>query len=49
MSPVVSIVVPVYNLELHVKKMLDSLINQVVRNIEIIVIDDGSKDNTLKF
>ncbi len=44
----VSIIVPIYNNEKYVKKCIDSLINQTEKNIEIILINDGSDDNTEK-
>lgn len=40
----VSIVVPVYNVELYLRQCLDSLIGQTYKNIEILLIDDGSTD-----
>lgn len=40
----VSIIVPVYNVELYVEECLESLVNQTYKNIEIILIDDGSTD-----
>ena len=44
----VSVIVPVYNAEKYLNKCLDSLINQTLKDIEIIVIDDFSTDNSLK-
>lgn len=44
----ISIIVPVYNEEKRIKKCIDSLINQTYSNIEILIINDGSTDNTLK-
>ena len=43
----VSIIVPVYNVEKYLAKCLDSLINQTLKEIEIICINDGSRDNSL--
>ena len=45
--PKVSIIVPVYNEEEYVSTCLDSLINQTLDDIEIILIDDNSTDNSL--
>ena len=42
----VSIIVPVYNVELYLEKCLLSLVNQTLKEIEILVINDGSKDNS---
>lgn len=42
----VSIIVPVYNTGAKLKKCLDSLVNQTVKDIEIIIINDGSTDNS---
>lgn len=44
----ISIVVPIYNSEKYIKKCIDSLINQTYKNIEIILVNDGSNDNTEK-
>ncbi|EJL70876.1 glycosyltransferase family 2 protein [Chryseobacterium populi] len=42
----VSIIVPVYNVENYLAKCLDSLVNQSLGHIEILVVNDGSKDNS---
>lgn len=44
----ISIIVPVYNVEKYVDRCLDSLINQSYKNIEIIIVNDGSTDNSMK-
>lgn len=44
----ITIIVPVYNKEKYVKACLNSLVKQTYKDIEIIVIDDGSKDKSLK-
>ena len=45
MKPKVSIVVPMYGVEKYLKTCIDSLINQSLQNLEIILVDDGSPDN----
>lgn len=42
----VSLIVPVYNSEKYLRKCLDSLVNQTLKDIEIILINDGSKDTS---
>lgn len=44
----VSIIIPVYNAEKYLKKCMDSIVNQSLKNIEIICINDASTDNSLK-
>lgn len=46
--PLISIIVPVYNVENFLAKCLDSLVNQTYQNIEILVVNDGSKDSSEK-
>ena len=46
--PKISIIVPIYNVNLYLKECLDSLKNQTLKNIEIICVNDGSTDNSLE-
>lgn len=46
-NPLVSIIVPVYNAQDSVARCLESICNQTWKNLEIIVLNDGSKDNSL--
>ena len=42
----VSIVIPVYNVEAYIRECLDSVLTQTYRKIEVIIIDDGSTDQS---
>lgn len=44
----VSVILPIYNSEKYLKKCLDSLVKQTLKDIEIICINDGSEDNSLE-
>lgn len=44
--PLVSIIVPIYNVEQYLAECLDSLVNQTLKDIEIICVNDGSPDNS---
>ncbi len=44
----ISVIVPVYNVEKYLHKCVDSIINQTYKNLEIILVDDGSPDNCPK-
>lgn len=46
--PKVSVIIPVYNVEKYLHECLDSVINQTLKDIEIIAVDDGSTDSSLK-
>jgi len=47
-EPLVSIIIPVYNVELYLSQCLDSIINQTYENLQIICVYDGSTDNSLQ-
>ena len=44
----ISVIIPVYNVEKYIRQCLESVINQTLKNIEIIVVNDGTKDNSMK-
>ena len=43
----VSVVIPVYNNEKYIQRCLDSIVNQTVKDYKVIIVDDGSSDNSL--
>lgn len=48
MNPLVSVIIPVYNVEKYLRRCLNSVIDQEYKNIEIILVNDGSTDNSLE-
>ena len=46
-NPLISVVLPVYNVENYIKECMDSILNQTFQDFEILVIDDCSTDNTI--
>lgn len=48
MNELITIVVPVYNVENYLDKCVDSIVNQTYTNLEIILVDDGSTDSSGK-
>lgn len=47
-NELISIIVPVYNVEQYLEKCVDSIINQTYKNLEIILVDDGATDSSSK-
>lgn len=45
MEELISVVVPIYNVEKYLQKCIDSILAQTYRHLEIILVDDGSPDN----
>lgn len=48
MQPLISVIVPIYNVAPYLHECIDSIINQTYKNIEVILVDDGSTDNSGK-
>lgn len=48
MGPLISVIVPIYKVEEYLSRCVDSIINQTYKNLEIILVDDGSPDNCSK-
>ena len=44
----ISIIVPVYNSEKYIDRCLDSILNQTYKDLEIVLVNDGSNDQSLK-
>ncbi len=47
-QPIISVIIPVYNVEKYLDRCIGSVVNQTYTNIEIILVDDGSVDNSAK-
>ena len=47
-TPIISIIIPAYNLEGCLERTLNSVINQTFPSLELVLVNDGSTDNTLK-
>lgn len=48
MEELISIVIPVYNAEMYIDQCIESVLNQTYANIEVIIVNDGSKDSSLR-
>ena len=46
--PKISVIIPVYNVEKYLRECLDSVVNQTIKDIEIICVNDGSTDGSLE-
>ncbi|MGL5963983.1 MAG: glycosyltransferase family 2 protein, partial [Fusobacteriaceae bacterium] len=42
----ISVIVPVYNVEKYLDKCLKSIVNQTLKDIEVIIVNDGTEDNS---
>ena len=47
-QPIVSIIIPLYNVQKYINECIQSILAQTIDNWELILVDDGSRDDTLK-
>ena len=47
-NPKISVIIPVYGAEKYIRKCIESVVNQTLKEIEIIIINDGTRDNSMK-
>ena len=48
MAVKVSVIIPVYNVEKYLRECIDSILNQTLRDLDLIFVDDGSTDGSLE-
>ena len=46
-NPAVTVIVPVYNVEIYIKQCIDSILNQTFQDFEIVLVDDVSPDDSI--
>ena len=46
MEPLISVIVPVYNVEKYVEECVESILNQTLKNTEVLIVNDGSTDKS---
>lgn len=45
MKPLISVIVPIYNVEQYLPRCIESILNQTYKNLEVILVDDGATDH----
>ena len=49
MEELISVIVPIYKVEAYLERCIRSIVNQTYKNLEIILVDDGSRDSSGRF